>query len=89
MKACELYKKLDNDFDIAHLKDDWSFMSFNNYIAPGFKKHYMGVMLDNTDEIKKVYTAVFPDTAILRKLIASGQLTYCCSYPMLWLRWES
>lgn len=73
MKACELYKKLDNDFDIAHLKDDWSFMSFNNYIAPGFKKHYMGVMLDNTDEIKKVYTAVFPDIAILQKLITSGQ----------------
>ena len=29
MNAKELYLKLDKDFGIADLKDDWSFMKFN------------------------------------------------------------
>lgn len=73
MKANELYEKLDKDFDLEHLKDDWSFMDFNGYITPDFKKRYMGIMLNNTDQIKKVYTAVFPDLVILQKLIESEQ----------------
>ncbi len=73
MKAKELYDKLDKDFGIRSLKDDWSFMRFNEYIAPDFRKHYMGVVLDNTAEVKKVYTAVFPDPDILERLIRTGQ----------------
>ncbi len=73
MKANELYEKLDKEFDLDHLKDDWSFMSINEYIAQDFRKRYMGIMLNNTDEVKKVYTAVFPDIVILQKLIDSGQ----------------
>ena len=73
MKAGKLYATLDKDFDIENLKDDWSFMRFNEYITPGFKKRYMGIVLDNTEEVKKVYTATIPDTDILEKLIRSGQ----------------
>ena len=73
MNAKELYSKLDIDFDIECLKDDWSFMRFNNYIAPSFKKRYMGVVLDNTSEVKKVYTATIPDLDILEKLILTNQ----------------
>ena len=73
MKAIELYRKLDKDFDIANLKDDWSFMKFNEYIAPSFKEYYMGIVLDNTPEVKKVYTAVFPDNKILERLIHTEQ----------------
>lgn len=73
MKAKELYDKLDKDFGIRSLKDDWSFMSFNEYIAPEFRKLYMGVVLDNAEEVKKVYTAVFPDPDILEWLIHSGE----------------
>jgi len=74
MKAIELYKKLDKDFDIVNLKDDWSFMKFNEYIAPSFKEYYMGIVLDNTPEVKKVYTAVFPDSKILERLIQTEQI---------------
>jgi len=73
MKAEELYARLDRDFGVKDLTDDWSFMSFNHYIAPGFKERYMGIMLDNTGEIKKVYTAVFPDLDLLDKLLATGE----------------
>ena len=73
MKAKMLYAKLDKDFSIESLKDDWSFMRFNEYISPSFKKRYMGVVLDNTAEVKKVYTATIPDMDILRKLIHSGK----------------
>lgn len=33
----KLYNRLNNGFDIANLKDDWSFMQLNDYIAPEFK----------------------------------------------------
>jgi putative NIF3 family GTP cyclohydrolase 1 type 2 len=73
MKAKALYSKLDKDFGIEYLKDDWSFMSFNGYIAPGFKKSYMGLVLDNTDEVKKVFTATMPDLEILDQLIQTDE----------------
>jgi putative NIF3 family GTP cyclohydrolase 1 type 2 len=73
MNSKELYLKLDNDFGIEDLKDDWSFMKFNYYITPGFKKSYMGLVLDNTAEVKKVYTATTPDLDILEKLILTNQ----------------
>ncbi len=73
MKAKELYARLDRDFGVKDLSDDWSIMSFNHYIAPSFKERHMGVVLDNAGEINKVYTAVFPDLDILDKLLASGE----------------
>lgn len=56
MIACELYKRLDKDFDIIDIKDDWSFMDFNDYITPAFKTKYMGLVLDNSYNINKIYT---------------------------------
>ena len=73
MDAKGLYARLDKDFDIESLKDDWSFMRFNEYVAPIFKKRYMGIMLDNTSEVKKVFTATIPDTDILEKIIQTDQ----------------
>ncbi len=73
MKAKELYSRLDKDFEIDKLKDDWSFMRFNSYIHPDFKEKYMGVVLDNTNEIKKVYTATMPDLEILDILFEINQ----------------
>jgi putative NIF3 family GTP cyclohydrolase 1 type 2 len=73
VNAKELYTKLDEDFDIGNLQDDWSFMKFNDYITPGFEERYMGLVLDNTTEVKKVYTATMPDLDILDKLILADQ----------------
>ncbi len=73
MKAIDLFSRLDRDYDIENLRDDWSFMEFNRFLDPGFKNRNMGVLLDNTDEIKKVYTAAIPDPEILDKLLATNQ----------------
>ena len=73
MKATELYTRLDEDFGVKDLRDDWSFMKFNKFISPGFKKNYIGTVLDNATEIRKVFTLTMPDTDILEKLISSKQ----------------
>lgn len=70
IKAKELYKKLDIEFDIKNIDDDWSFMNFeNDFITPEFKKKYIGLVLDNAQDINKVYTATFPDKEIVQQII--------------------
>ena len=73
MKAKELYEKIGIDFEIDKLKDDWSFVEFNEFIDPDFKERYIGVMLDNTDEIEKVYTSTFPDTEVLDNILVRNE----------------
>ncbi len=68
LNAHKLYEQLNTDFEISKLKDDWSFMEWNEFIAPGFKSKSMGVMLDNSTEISKVYTATFPDHDVIEKI---------------------
>ena len=73
MKSVELYSRLYKDFDIENLKDDWSFIHFSEYIVPGFRDRYIGLMLDNTDEIRKVFTATMPDLVVLDGLFRTGE----------------
>lgn len=73
MVAGELYDRLDSDFRVAYMKDDWSLMEFNKFISPELKKRHIGVMLDNADEIKKVYTAVFPDRTVIDTVLKKGE----------------
>lgn len=73
MKAIELYNTLDKDFQCSKLKDDWSFMNFHSYINPKFRDNYIGVMLDNSEEIKKVYTATFPDVSIIEEILSRNE----------------
>jgi putative NIF3 family GTP cyclohydrolase 1 type 2 len=73
MKAKELYAKLAEDFEIERLKDDWSFMTFNKYIDPEFRKRYIGLVLDNTDTVNKVYTATMPDLDVIEKLLETNE----------------
>ena len=73
MKAKELYKRVGIDFEIDKYKDDWSFVEFNEFINPDFKEKYIGVMLNNTDEIEKIYTSTFPDTIVLDKILSRNE----------------
>jgi putative NIF3 family GTP cyclohydrolase 1 type 2 len=84
MKAKELYKELDKDFEIDKCKDDWSFVEFNEFINPGFKVRYIGLMLDNSDEIEKVYTSTFPDTLTLDKILGRNKtdILLLCHHAM-------
>ena len=68
-----LYKRVGKDFEIDKYKDDWSFVEFNEFIEPAFKERYIGVMLNNADEIEKVYTSTFPDSIILDKILARNE----------------
>jgi putative NIF3 family GTP cyclohydrolase 1 type 2 len=80
MNTKELYKKIGRDFEIEKYKDDWSFVEFNEYINPDFKERYIGVMLNNTAEIEKVYTSTFPDTAVLDNILGRNEtdiLLFC------------
>lgn len=80
MSAKELYEKIGRDFEIDKYKDDWSFVEFNEFINPDFKERYIGVVLDNTTEIKKVYTSTFPDTATLDNILDRNEsdiLLFC------------
>ena len=70
MEAQKLYDTLDKDFEIAKYKDEWGpFLDFNEFINPDFKERYIGVMLNNSDIIKKVYTSTFPDNIILEEIL--------------------
>ena len=74
MKAKKLYDTLDRDFKIAKYKDEWGpLLEFNEFINPDFKERYIGVMLDNSDEIKKVYTSTFPDNIILEEILERNE----------------
>lgn len=81
MQASDLYRQLDRDFEIEQINDDWSFLPRNEYISPSFcAPHFAGLVLDNAREINKVYTAVFPNTAILERILSGGDtdaLLFC------------
>ena len=76
MNAQKLYEKIDIDFEIDKFKDDWSFVEYNEFINPDFKEKYIGVMLDNTYEIEKVYTSTFPDTQVLDDIFSLSPSPY-------------
>jgi putative NIF3 family GTP cyclohydrolase 1 type 2 len=69
MIASNLYNKLYLDFNLANMKDDWGFMNLeNNYITSEFKTKYMGLVVDNTKIIQKVYIVTFPDKELLKEI---------------------
>ena len=86
MDSREVYKKLEIDFELEKCYDDWSDMDFNEYISDNFKKRYMGVLLDNSNKIKQVFTAVFPSDLILNKILElnSRNSMLFTHHPMVW-----
>ena len=86
MNAKKVYKKLDIDFELDLCRDDWSVMDFNEYISDNFKKRYMGILLDNSQEINSVYTAVFPSNNVLNKILELGKedVLLVTHHPMIW-----
>ncbi len=69
MDAKYLYKKLDGDFELESIIDEWRMLPKNEYISDQFLERYMGIMLDNSHIINHVYTATFPDEIVLKKLL--------------------
>lgn len=87
MKAKELYEKLEIDFIARRgLTDDWKEIGTEKYLSPNFKKRSMGIVYDFATEIKKVYTAVFPEEKVIKKILAKKEtdILLFVHHPMVW-----
>jgi len=87
MKAQELYKKIDNEFEIDNLNEDgWGMFDLGDFVTESFKNTKKGLVLDNSSIIEKVYTAVFPSEPVLDHIIASGakDSLLFTHHPMIW-----
>ncbi len=71
MNATQLYERLDGDFAVSRYVDEWGpFIEINEFIHPGFRERWIGVMLDNAQKIGKVYTVTMPDAAVMETILA-------------------
>jgi putative NIF3 family GTP cyclohydrolase 1 type 2 len=74
MKAIELYNRLENDFVSNDMWDEWAkYMGeIEDYLSPNFKERSMGLVCDFTENVTKVYTAVFPSETVMNRILADG-----------------
>ena len=75
MKAADLYAQLEKDFVKPGLTDEWfKYMApIADFICESYKKTSIGLVCDNTPEVNKVYTAVFPSYDVLQEVINKGE----------------
>lgn len=85
MKAYELYELMEKDFELNLCSDSWR-MKYSEYISDNFKNRSMGLVLDNTNTVNKVYTSVFPTYDILDKVLNSREkdILLFTHHPMIW-----
>lgn len=88
MEAIKLYNRLEKDFILPGLSDDWAqhMGHIDAFVCDNFKKRSMGLVCDFTKEIGRVYTAVFPSKEVLRKILsdkAQGALLFV-HHPSVW-----
>lgn len=87
MEAKVLYQRLDEEFELEQMIEDWSKMECNEYICENFKLRYMGLVLDNAQMITRVFTAVFPSDRVLQRILDMGEtdVLLFTHHPMTWL----
>ena len=89
MKAVDLYNQLKKNFVVSEITEDWydTEMSVNDkYICANFKQRSLGLLCDFTEEINKVYTAVFPSDKVLTKILsddATNAMLFI-HHPLTW-----
>ncbi|MBR9676640.1 hypothetical protein GOV04_00675 [Candidatus Woesearchaeota archaeon] len=88
MKAIKLYEQLEKDFITPEMSDKWAqYMEpIKNFLSENFKKRSMGIVCDNTEEIDKVYTAVFPSNQLMQKILDSEEsnVMLFVHHPCIW-----
>lgn len=87
MEAKTLYESLDKEFELDRLHDDeWSLLDLGEYMTESFRETRMGLVLDNTEEIHEVYTAVFPSNRVLDYLLNNKEtdILLFTHHPMNW-----
>ena len=88
MKSIELYNQLEKDFISKELRDDWAryMRELEEYLSTNFIERSMGLVCDFSDEINKVYSAVFPTQEVMQKIIdegATGAMLFL-HHPSIW-----
>ena len=88
MNATKLYNKLENDFVTPEITERWydDEWKTKEFICDNFKKRSMGLLCDFTDEVNKVYTAVFPSDKALSKILDDGvtDAMLFLHHPLVW-----
>lgn len=88
MKSIELYNQLERDFISKELRDEWArYMSeLEEYLTINFKERSMGLVCDFTNEIKKVYSAVFPTEEVMQSILDEGitDALLFLHHPSIW-----
>jgi putative NIF3 family GTP cyclohydrolase 1 type 2 len=87
LNAEQLYESLNKKFELDRIQEDeWSALDLGDYVTENFKETYKGLVLDNTKEIQKVYTAVFPSEHVLDYILATNakNLLLFTHHPMIW-----
>ena len=91
LESGELYGRLEIDFDLGrHTEVAWNSMPWAKmdyeFVTDDFKQRHMGVVLDNSEEISSVFTAVWPSDLVLSRVLGSetrGALVFTY-LPMVW-----
>jgi putative NIF3 family GTP cyclohydrolase 1 type 2 len=87
MDRSSLIRRLDEDFQIDKCNEaPWETFDLGDYATEIFRKSWKGLVLDNSEIIKKVYTAVFPSAEVLTLLLDRGEedVLLFTHHPMIW-----
>jgi len=91
MEAKQLYEVLEKDFiKPDYTEEDWlgSFKmnEISEYLSDNFKQRKMGLVCDFVEDIKKVYTAVFPSDDVMQEIIDEGaeDAMLFVHHPAIW-----
>jgi putative NIF3 family GTP cyclohydrolase 1 type 2 len=88
MKATRLYAQLEKDFITPGLSDEWAkyMTSIDDFLTDNYKQRSMGPVCDNTLEINKVYTAVFPTNSVMQSILDKGEtkVMLFVHHPSIW-----
>ncbi len=77
MELASIVKILDNEFDIENIKDDWSFNFDQLFIRKSVHSFRIlnkntGLLIKNSNEVKKIYTAFSPSRYVLEEIQMKG-----------------
>jgi len=88
MDAKKLYQRLEKDFIKPGLSDEWSeyMEEVLGFLSDNFKKRSMGLVCDNSTEINRVHTAVFPTDEVMQRILDSGEADALLfvHHPSIW-----
>ena len=88
MQASKIYTQLEKDFIKPEFEEDWSDRvdTIQKFITNNFKKRSMGLVCDFTQQINKVYTAVFPSHKVMQAILNKKEtdIMLFLHHPAIW-----